>query len=247
LYIAKNPGQRPIGIQVNHEGIASTIDLGIQLRISRIGVRAPKLPKLVKISKDQKRALSWQNNTFHCAVICVLTQEGHYASRVAHLGLTVNSRNTNSTYSGPFNGNGEVDTDDAVCYLAKTGRTLEWAAHESIVEFARAYIHEWIRRRTPSSRDDMRLRCVYASIYPQPPNVELLDPTASVSEQLEVIPRNAAKPPAVASHPCAPRSPALSSESKLFGPNVNMNAPEYPHEPEYTPDIRGVDDGPSSM
>jgi hypothetical protein len=54
LYIAKNPGQRPIGVRVNHEGIASTIDLGIHLRISRISIHAPKLPKLVKISKDQK-------------------------------------------------------------------------------------------------------------------------------------------------------------------------------------------------
>jgi hypothetical protein len=93
----------------------------------------------------------------------------------------------------------------------------------------------------------MRLRCIYVSIYPQLPNVELLDPMALVSKQLEVIPCNAAKPPAVALHPRAPRSPALSSESELFGPDVNMNAPEYPDEPEYTPDIRGVDDGPSGM
>jgi hypothetical protein len=38
-------------------------------------------------------------------------------------------------YSGPFDSNGEVNTDDAVHYLAKTGQTLEWAAHEGIVEF----------------------------------------------------------------------------------------------------------------
>jgi hypothetical protein len=69
----------------------------------------------------------------------------------------------------------------------------------------------------------------------------------SVSEQLEVIPHNTAEPPAMAPHPHAPRSLALSSESKLFGPNVNMNAPEYLDELEYTPDIRGVDDGPSGM
>jgi hypothetical protein len=93
----------------------------------------------------------------------------------------------------------------------------------------------------------MRLRRVYVSIYPQPPNVELLDPMASVSKQLEVIPHNAAEPPAVAPHPHAPRSPALSSESELFGPDVNMNAPEYLDEPEYTLDIRDVDDGPSGM
>jgi hypothetical protein len=68
----------------------------------------------------------------------------------AHLGLTVNSRNMNSTYSGPFNSNGKVDIDDIVRHLAKTRRTLEWAAHEDIVEFTQAYIHEWIRRRTPS-------------------------------------------------------------------------------------------------
>jgi hypothetical protein len=55
----------------------------------------------------------------------MLAQEGHYASRVTHLGITVNSRNTNSMYSGPFDGNGEVDTDDAVRHLAKTGQTLE--------------------------------------------------------------------------------------------------------------------------
>jgi hypothetical protein len=115
------------------------------------------------------------------------------------------------------------------------------------VEFARAYIYEWIQRCTPSSRDDTRLRRVYASIYPQLPNVELLNPMASISEQLKVIPCNAAEPPAVAPHPCAPRSPALSSESDLFGPNVNMNAPEYPDEPEYTLDTTGVDDGPSGM
>jgi hypothetical protein len=78
LYIAKNPRQCPIGIRVNYEGIASTIDLGIHLRISRISVHAPKLPKLIKISKDQKQALSWQNNAFYHAVICMLTQEGHY-------------------------------------------------------------------------------------------------------------------------------------------------------------------------
>jgi hypothetical protein len=70
---------------------------------------------------------------------------------------------------------------------------------------------------------------------------------ASISEQLEVIPHNAAKPPTVAPHPHAPRSPALSSESDLFSPDVNMNAPEYPDEPEYTPDTTGVDDGPSGM
>jgi hypothetical protein len=93
----------------------------------------------------------------------------------------------------------------------------------------------------------MRLRHVYTSIYPQLPNVELLDPTVLVSKQLKVIPCNTTKPPAVAPHPCAPRSPALSSESELFGPDVNMNAPEYLDELEYTPDIRGVDDGPSSM
>jgi hypothetical protein len=155
----------------------------------------------------------------------------------------VNLRNMNSIYSRPFDGNGEVDTDNTVHHLAKTGRTLEWAAHEGIVEFAQAYICEWIRRCTPSSRDDMRLRCVYASIYPQPPNVELLDPTASISKQLEVIPHNAAEPPTVAPHPRASRSPALSSESDLFGPNVNMNTPEYPDEPEYTPDTTGVDNG----
>jgi hypothetical protein len=137
----------------------------------------------------------------------MLAQEGHYASWVAHLGLTVNLRNTNSTYSGPFDSNSKVDIDDVVCHLAKKGQTLEWAAHEGTVEFAQAYIPEWIRHHTPSSRDDMRLRRIYVSIYPQLPNVELLDPTASVSEQLEVIPRNTAEPPAVAPHPRAPRSP----------------------------------------
>jgi hypothetical protein len=115
--------------------VASTIDLGIHLRISQIGVCASKLPRLVKISKDQKRALSWQNNTFYHTVICVLTQEGHYALWVAYLGLTVNSRNMNSTYSGPFNGNGEVDIDDAVHHLAKTRQTIEWAAYKGIMEF----------------------------------------------------------------------------------------------------------------
>jgi hypothetical protein len=106
---------------VNHEGIASTIDLGIHLRISQIGVHAPKLPKLVKISKDQKQAFSWQNNAFYYAVICVLAEEGHYVLQVAHMGLTVNLRNTNSMYSRPFDSNGEVDMDDTVCHLAKTG------------------------------------------------------------------------------------------------------------------------------
>jgi hypothetical protein len=93
----------------------------------------------------------------------------------------------------------------------------------------------------------MRLRRVYASIYPQLPNVELLDPTASISKQLEIIPHNTAKPPTMALHPCAPRSPALSSESDLFSPDVNMNAPEYLDKPEYTLDTTGVDDGPSGM
>jgi hypothetical protein len=93
----------------------------------------------------------------------------------------------------------------------------------------------------------MRLRHIYVSIYPQLPNVKLLDPTALVSEQLEVIPRNTAKPPAVAPHPHAPRSPALSSGSKLFSPDMNMNVSEYLDEPEYTLDTRGVDNGPSGM
>jgi hypothetical protein len=88
---------------------------------------------------------------------------------------------------------------------------------------------------------------VYVSIYPQLPNVELLNPIVSVSKQLEVIPHNTTKPPAVAPHPRAPRSPTLSSKSELFGPNMNINAPEYPDEPEYTPDIKGVDDGLSGM
>jgi hypothetical protein len=101
--------------------MASTIDLGIHLTITRIGIRAPKLSKPIKISKNQKRALSWQNNAFHHAVICVLTQEGHYVSWVTHLGITVNLRNMNSMYSGPFDSNGKVDTDDAVRHLAKTG------------------------------------------------------------------------------------------------------------------------------
>jgi hypothetical protein len=118
---------------------------------------------------------------------------------------------------------------------------MEWAAHEGIVEFTQAYIHEWIRCYTPSSRDDMRLRHVYTSIYSQPPNVKLLDPTPLVSEQLEVIPCNATEPSAVAPYSCAPRSPAFSSESKPFSPEVNMNALEYPDEPEYTLDIRGID------
>jgi hypothetical protein len=69
----------------------------------------------------------------------------------------------------------------------------------------------------------------------------------SISEQLKVIPRNAAEPPAVAPHPRTPRSPALSSESDLFSPDVNMNAPEYPDELVYTLDITGVDNGPSGM
>jgi hypothetical protein len=85
------------------------------------------------------------------------------------------------------------------------------------------------------------------SIYPQPPNVKLLDPMALVSEQLKVISHNITEPPTVAPYPHTPRSPALSSESKLFGPNVNMNVPEYPDEPEYTLDTRGVDNGPSGM
>jgi hypothetical protein len=93
----------------------------------------------------------------------------------------------------------------------------------------------------------MRLRHVYVSIYPQLPNVKLLDSMVPVSKQLEVIPHNAAEFPAVALHPHAPRSPALSSESELFGPNVNMNALEYPDELEYTPDTRGVDDRPSGI
>jgi hypothetical protein len=124
---------------------------------------------------------------------------------------------------------------------------LEWATYEGVIEFAQAYIHVWIQHRTPSSRDDTRLRCIYASIYPQPPNVKLLNPMVSISEQLEVIPHNATEPPAVAPYPHASRSPALSSESELFGPDVNMNAPEYLDEPEYTPNTIGVDNGPSGM
>jgi hypothetical protein len=34
--------------------------------------------------------------------------------------IIVNSRNTNLMYSGPFNSNGKVDTDDVVHHLAKT-------------------------------------------------------------------------------------------------------------------------------
>jgi hypothetical protein len=64
---------------------------------------------------------------------------------------------------------------------------------------------------------------------------------------LEVISCNTTEPPAVASHPCAPRSPALSSKSELFSPDVNMNALEYLDELEYTLDTRGVDNGPLDM
>jgi hypothetical protein len=51
----------------------------------------------------------------------------------------------------------------------------------------------------------------------------------------------------MAPHSHAPRSPALSSKSDLFSPDVNMNAPEYLDKPEYTPDTTGVDDGPLGM
>jgi hypothetical protein len=74
----------------------------------------------------------------------VLAQEGHYTSWVAHLGIAVNSRNTNLMYSGPFDGNGKVNIDDTVYHLAKTRQTLEWAAYKGIVEFIQAYIREWI-------------------------------------------------------------------------------------------------------
>jgi hypothetical protein len=73
------------------------------------------------------------------------------------------------------------------------------------------------------------------------------DPNALVGEQLEVIPHNTAEPPTVAPHPCAPRSLALSSESKLFSPDVNMNGLDYPDKPEYTLDTRGADNGPLGM
>jgi hypothetical protein len=59
-------------------------------------------------------------------------------------------------------------------------------------------------------------------LYPQPPQVELLDPTAPTNEQLEVIPRSAVEPPAVAPHAHAPQSSAPSSGSDLFGPSVAM-------------------------
>jgi hypothetical protein len=40
---------------------------------------------------------------------------------------------------------------------------------------------------------------------------------------------------------------ALSSESELFGPDININVLDYPDELEYTLDTKGVDDGPSGM
>jgi hypothetical protein len=244
MYIAKNLDQHPIDVRVNHEGIASTIDLGVHLRISRMGVRPPKN---AKISKDQKRALSWKHNALYRAVIFMLAQEGHYVVRVAHLGLTVNSRNANSLYSRPFDTDGEVNTDDAVCHLARNGRPMDWAAHESVVTFARSYLREWIHQRVPTSRDDIQLRHIYTMLYPEPPQVELLNPAAPTNEQLEVIPRSAVEPPAVVPHAHAPQSPAPSSGSELFRPNVNMNVPEYPDEPEFTLDPRAEDEGPSGI
>jgi hypothetical protein len=209
-----------------------------------MGVRPPKN---AKISKDQKRALSWKHNMLYRAVICVLAQEGHYAVRVAYLGLTVNSRNANSPYSRPFNANGEVNTDDAVYHLARNGRPIDWAVHESVVTFTRSYLREWIHRCAPTSRDDTRLRHVYTMLYPQPPQVELLDLAAPANEQLEVISRSAVEPLAVVPHTCAPQSPAPSSGSELFRPDVNMNVPKYPDEPEFTLDPRAENKGPSGM
>jgi hypothetical protein len=55
-YLAKNPEQRPLGVRVDHEGIISTIDLGIYLQISRMGVSKPKG---IKLSKEEERKYSW--------------------------------------------------------------------------------------------------------------------------------------------------------------------------------------------
>jgi hypothetical protein len=84
-------------------------------------------------------------------------------------------------------------------------------------------------------------------LYPQPAQVELLNPAAPTNEQLEVISQSAVEPPAVAPHARAPQSPAPSSGSELFGPDVNMNVPEYPDEPEFTLDPRAEDEGPLGM
>jgi hypothetical protein len=48
-------------------------------------------------------------------------------------------------------------------------------------------------------------------------------------------------------HARAPRSPADSSGSDLFRPDVNVNVPEYPDEPEFTLDPRAKDEGLSGI
>jgi hypothetical protein len=84
-------------------------------------------------------------------------------------------------------------------------------------------------------------------LYPQPPQVKLLDPAAPTNEQLEVIPRSAVESPAVVPHTCTPQSPAPSSGSDLFRPNVNMNIPEYLNELEFTLDPWAKNEGPLGM
>jgi hypothetical protein len=110
-YLAKNPEQRPLRVRVDHEGIISTINLGIYLRISQMGISNPKG---IKLSKEEEWNYSWWHYAFWHAVICVLTQPGHYEAQIAHLKLTVNPRSTNSLYRGPFDNGNDIEVDDAI-------------------------------------------------------------------------------------------------------------------------------------
>jgi hypothetical protein len=193
-YLAKNPEQQPLGVQVNHEGIILTINLGIYLRISWMGISNPKG---IKLSKEEEWTYSWRHYVFWCTVICVLTQPGHYEARIAHLKLTVNPRSTNSLYREPFDNGNDVEVDDTVQHLAKNRITLDWATHDSVIEFAWSYIRDRMRHSSPQSRVDSRLNHIYWAIYQTPPWVEFFNPNAPLSAMVEIIPHTVTEPTAV--------------------------------------------------
>jgi hypothetical protein len=158
-------------------------------------------PKGIKLSKEEEQTYSWWHYAFWCAVIYILTQPGHYEAQIAHLKLTVNPRSTNLLYRGPFDKGNDVEMDNAVRHLAKNGITLNWATHESIIEFARSYICDWMRCSSPQSRVDSRLNCIYQATYQTLPWVEFFNPNVPLSAMIDIIPCTVTEPTAVQGYP----------------------------------------------
>jgi hypothetical protein len=120
------------------------------------------------------------------------------------LKLTVNPRSTNSLYRGLFDKGNNVKVDDAIQHLAKNRITLNWATHESIIEFARSYICNQIRHSSLQSRVDSKLNHIYQATYQTPPQVEFFNPNTPLSTMIKIIPCTTTEPIAVQGYPDEP-------------------------------------------